>query len=665
MSQTDPSPGQGAGAHARGSVEEAFGPEKEGRGSGKGLGQPERDQEPVDGGQEVVMRVRDITSAIEDFAPLSIQESWDNSGLLVGSPDHEVHGVLVGFDCTPELVDEAAAAGMDMIVTHHPLIFGGLKRISPEDPTGEAVIKAVSAGIAVYAAHTTADKVIGGVSGTMARRLGLKDITVLDEETDGFDDVADTAQQSDTQSDLETYDYETSPEKQDAVNPETSGEFVTAENPYQERWEKLEEEFSGEGNDADSWDSLKDVPFSGETGSDTNGDTGNTELPEQADAEKISDTGEINSVSDYMNAHNYGQKDFATYSQDPQWRQLMRQEYPDYELPELTQESAGEQLSQYMNDHNYGMGDYAEYSQDPVWRELHSAAFPDDELPPLEGAENDTLTEGISDTDNASTDLTPSINEDTDAQDIQQSISSEQNVADISNNEIRGSDPEKEVTEEITKEYSDYKKPLFSKNNIERDYESYSLKDAENLSDEEIKVLKDYTSENSDCSYSKINKSLYDPEFKPANEQEEKMLKDEIKVLTDCLDKKELPRNAELYRGIKTASDIFGDDIKTMSPQEIIEKYTGKEYINPAFTSTSCNKDTAQEFANGAWGTDSGLITIKAPKGTNAMCVGDVGSFGSSESEVLLQRGTIYHLDKIEYDKGQYNIIMTARGNAR
>ena len=132
------------------------------------------------------MRVRDITSAIEDFAPLSIQESWDNSGLIVGSPDQEVHGVLVGFDCTPELVDEAVASGMDMIITHHPLIFGGLKRISPDDPTGETVIKAVSAGIAVYAAHTTADKVIGGVSGTMARRLGLKDVTVLDEEGDGI-----------------------------------------------------------------------------------------------------------------------------------------------------------------------------------------------------------------------------------------------------------------------------------------------------------------------------------------------------------------------------------------------------------------------------------------------------------------------------------------------
>ena len=120
------------------------------------------------------MIVRDITSAIQEFAPLPIQESWDNSGLIIGSPEQEVKGVLVGFDCTPELVDEAIACGADMIVTHHPLIYGGIKTIAPEDPVGLAVIKAVSAGIAVYAAHTTADKVIGGVSGIMASRLGLK-----------------------------------------------------------------------------------------------------------------------------------------------------------------------------------------------------------------------------------------------------------------------------------------------------------------------------------------------------------------------------------------------------------------------------------------------------------------------------------------------------------
>ena len=80
------------------------------------------------------MKVREITSVIESFAPLSIQESWDNSGLIIGSPEQEVHGVLLGFDCTAELVDEAVECGADLIVTHHPLIFNGLKRISPEDP---------------------------------------------------------------------------------------------------------------------------------------------------------------------------------------------------------------------------------------------------------------------------------------------------------------------------------------------------------------------------------------------------------------------------------------------------------------------------------------------------------------------------------------------------
>ena len=94
------------------------------------------------------MTVRDIAAAIEAFAPLSVQEDWDNSGLCIGSPDQPVHGVLVGFDCTPQLVDEAVALGADMIVTHHPLIFHGLRTLCPDDPTGETVIQAVRAGIA-------------------------------------------------------------------------------------------------------------------------------------------------------------------------------------------------------------------------------------------------------------------------------------------------------------------------------------------------------------------------------------------------------------------------------------------------------------------------------------------------------------------------------------
>ena len=131
------------------------------------------------------MKVRDVIKVIEDFAPLSIQEKWDNSGLCIGSPDAEVTSVLIGLDCTPELVDEAVACGADMIVTHHPLIFSGLKKIAPEDQVGAAVIKAISNGISVYAAHTSADKVIAGVSGAMATKLGLVNVQILDEDGEG------------------------------------------------------------------------------------------------------------------------------------------------------------------------------------------------------------------------------------------------------------------------------------------------------------------------------------------------------------------------------------------------------------------------------------------------------------------------------------------------
>ena len=130
-------------------------------------------------------KVKDVVRVIEEFAPVSLQEVWDNSGLCIGSPESPVSSVLFGLDCTPELVDEAVACGADMIVTHHPLIFSGLKKISPEDYVGEAVIKAIKAGISIYAAHTSADKVLAGVSGAMAARLGLVNVSILEEDGDG------------------------------------------------------------------------------------------------------------------------------------------------------------------------------------------------------------------------------------------------------------------------------------------------------------------------------------------------------------------------------------------------------------------------------------------------------------------------------------------------
>ena len=131
------------------------------------------------------MKVKDIIKIIEDFAPLSIQEGWDNSGLCIGSPEDEVNSVLLALDCTPELVDEAVTVGADMIVTHHPLIFSGLKKISPDNKIGAAVTKAIKVGVAVYAAHTNADKVLAGVSGAMSARLGLQNVRVLDEDGEG------------------------------------------------------------------------------------------------------------------------------------------------------------------------------------------------------------------------------------------------------------------------------------------------------------------------------------------------------------------------------------------------------------------------------------------------------------------------------------------------
>lgn len=131
------------------------------------------------------MKASAVAAAIEEKAPLSLQESWDNSGFCIGDGDSEVHSALVGFDCTPELIDEAVSLGADMVITHHPLIFGGIKKISKTTLTGRTVIAAIRHGITVYACHTNMDKVPGGVSGTTASLLGLREVRVLDSDADG------------------------------------------------------------------------------------------------------------------------------------------------------------------------------------------------------------------------------------------------------------------------------------------------------------------------------------------------------------------------------------------------------------------------------------------------------------------------------------------------
>ena len=129
----------------------------------------------------MVMKARLIANIIEEFAPLHTQLEWDNAGFCIGSPDAEIKGVLVGFDCTPDLLREAIEVGANMVVTHHPLIFNGVKKINDRDFIGETICLAVKNDIVVYAAHTNADKAAGGVNTLMARRLSLSHPEPLDE----------------------------------------------------------------------------------------------------------------------------------------------------------------------------------------------------------------------------------------------------------------------------------------------------------------------------------------------------------------------------------------------------------------------------------------------------------------------------------------------------
>lgn len=131
------------------------------------------------------MKAFEIAQVIEKFAPLGLQENWDNSGFCIGDPNADVTKLLIGFDPSYELIEEAVKVGADMVVTHHPLIFSGVKKISGADQTGRAIIEAIKNDIVVYSCHTNMDKVIAGVSGSLAQKLHLKDVQVLDSDENG------------------------------------------------------------------------------------------------------------------------------------------------------------------------------------------------------------------------------------------------------------------------------------------------------------------------------------------------------------------------------------------------------------------------------------------------------------------------------------------------
>ena len=142
------------------------------------------------------MKVRDIALAIEEFAPLSLQESYDNAGLVVGRMEDEVHSALLAVDVTEEVIAEAKQKGCDMIITHHPIIFQAMKRFNSSTYVERCVEETIRSGIVLYAAHTNLDSTIDGMSWRVGQMLGLGNMTVLqstNSEGAGFGVVGELA----------------------------------------------------------------------------------------------------------------------------------------------------------------------------------------------------------------------------------------------------------------------------------------------------------------------------------------------------------------------------------------------------------------------------------------------------------------------------------------
>ncbi len=126
------------------------------------------------------MKIKEIVSALERFAPLPLQESFDNAGLQVGVTEAEVSGALLCLDVTEEVIREAADLGCNLIVAHHPLLFHPLKHVSEETHVERCLRLAVKNDICIYASHTNMDNAEDGVNYKMAQKIGLVDVVPME-----------------------------------------------------------------------------------------------------------------------------------------------------------------------------------------------------------------------------------------------------------------------------------------------------------------------------------------------------------------------------------------------------------------------------------------------------------------------------------------------------
>ncbi len=125
------------------------------------------------------MKIKEIAACLEDFAPKSLQESYDNSGLLLGDPNDDVQCALICLDLTMEVLDEAIQGKCDLIISHHPLIFSGLKSLTGKNDIERIIIQAIKNDIAVYAIHTNLDNMQDGVNAMLCEKLGVVNTRIL------------------------------------------------------------------------------------------------------------------------------------------------------------------------------------------------------------------------------------------------------------------------------------------------------------------------------------------------------------------------------------------------------------------------------------------------------------------------------------------------------
>ncbi len=125
------------------------------------------------------MKIAQVISFLETLAHPSLQEHYDNAGLITGSASWDCKGIIISLDATEEVLKEAIDKKYNLIIAHHPIIFGGLKKINGKNYVEQTIIAAIKNDIAIYAIHTNLDNIIGGVSHKMATMLGLQHISIL------------------------------------------------------------------------------------------------------------------------------------------------------------------------------------------------------------------------------------------------------------------------------------------------------------------------------------------------------------------------------------------------------------------------------------------------------------------------------------------------------